>query len=89
MHQPTASEARRIAEDTTGVAALGASRMLGGYCHYVYEVTLVNGGQVVARLASRETRQQMLGGIHWHAQLVPLGIPLPGMLRANFLSIMP
>lgn len=83
MRKPSEADARRVVEETIGVTTTAAKRFTTGHCHYVYDVTLADGRSLVARLASAETRSEMLGGIHWHSRLATLGLPLPKLLRAE------
>lgn len=83
MRKPIEADARRIVEEATAGTAMAVTRFLTGYCHYVYEVKLKDGRVLVARIASKETRHELLGGLYWRKKLEPLGIPLPKMLRAE------
>lgn len=83
MRKPTEADAKRIVEESTGGRVVSVTRFLTGYCHYVYEACLADGGSVVARIASEETRHELLGGLYWRTKLEPLGVPLPKMLHAE------
>lgn len=83
MRKPTEADAKRIVEETTGKRVVSVTRFLTGYCHHVYETHFADGSSVVARIASEETRHELLGGIYWRAKLEPLGVPLPQMLHAE------
>lgn len=76
MRSPTAQDAVAAVENALHVRAVNAQRFLTGLCHFVYEVTLERGGSVVVRLAGKDTAPLLAGGVYWHAQLMPLGLPL-------------
>lgn len=54
-----------------------------GLCHYVYDVLLADGQQIVVRIAVDENRFMIEGGIYWSGVLRPLGVPLPELLHAD------
>lgn len=68
---------------TLSVDVLSVERFPTGLCHYVYDVALADGRQVVARLAAREAQPLLAGGVYWHARLRDMGVPLPALLAAD------
>ncbi len=54
-----------------------------GLCHYVYDVLLADGQQIVVRIALDDNRAMIEGGIYWSGVLRPLGVPLPELLHAD------
>ncbi|MBP6506450.1 MAG: phosphotransferase [Opitutaceae bacterium] len=89
MRSPTAQDAVAAVENALHVRAIDARRFSTGLCHFVYEVTLEKGGSVVVRLAKADTAPLLAGGVYWHAQLMPLGLPLPAQLHTHLAGPMP
>ncbi|HEX8995754.1 MAG TPA: hypothetical protein VF812_06965 [Ktedonobacterales bacterium] len=81
--RPTARDAARAVRAYLGLDAVRIERFPTGLCHYVYDVTTADGRQVVARLATEETRDQLAGGVYWHARLRGVGAPLPALYAAH------
>ncbi|MEL6179750.1 MAG: aminoglycoside phosphotransferase family protein [Myxococcota bacterium] len=80
---PQPADAIHIARHVLGQEVAWVQRFPTGLCHYVYDVKLVGGERCVVRLASREHRRDLAGGIHWSRVLRPLGVPLPRLLASN------
>jgi aminoglycoside phosphotransferase (APT) family kinase protein len=49
-------------------------------CHYVFDVELVGGTSIVARVAAHENVALLRSAEEWSAMLRPLGVPLPEIL---------
>lgn len=65
------------------VEARAIERLSVGLCHYVFGVTTDDGRQIVARLATDETRDALAGGVYWHDRLRAVGAPLADLLYAD------
>lgn len=89
MNAPSEKVARDLVEKALGAKTVAARRFPTGLCHYVYDVELMDGRKVVARLAGPNTRQFLAGGVYWQARLTPLGIPLPAQLYADLSAPVP
>lgn len=83
MKAPDEKVARELVEQALGVTAAAARRFPTGLCHYVYDVKLADGRNVVARLAGPNSHPFLAGGVYWQAHLTPLGLPLAAQLHAN------
>jgi len=55
------------------------TRFPTGLCHYVFEVVTTNDTAFVVRIASRESRPYMDGGLYWHPSLKAAGVPVPAL----------
>jgi len=58
------------------------TRLPTGAQHYVYDVALVGGRGVVARLSLPEHRELVRGALGWHRLLRARGVPLPELLAS-------
>jgi aminoglycoside phosphotransferase (APT) family kinase protein len=74
---PTELDATTAVRAALGREVRALRRFPTGLCHYVYEVQLADGSQLVARLAAASSRQLLEAGVRWSALLRPLGVPLP------------
>jgi Ser/Thr protein kinase RdoA (MazF antagonist) len=83
MPVPTQDDASALARRLFGVGVREIARFPTGLCHYVYDVVLDDGRNVVVRLASDETRAILAGGIYWHDRLRRVGVPIPALLYAD------
>jgi aminoglycoside phosphotransferase (APT) family kinase protein len=83
MPTPTQDDAIHVARYVFGIDVRELSRFPTGLCHYVYDVVLDGGRNVVVRLASNETRDALVGGIYWHDRLRQVGVPVPALLYAD------
>jgi aminoglycoside phosphotransferase (APT) family kinase protein len=77
---PQAEDAVLLVHAALGVDVLHVARFPTGLAHYVYDVTLSDGQQVVARIARRNASATLVGARAWSALLRPLGVPLPAIL---------
>jgi hypothetical protein len=89
MTSPTAQDAVAVVKNALEVEVVEARRFPTGLCHFVFEVTLKQGGSVVVRLAKEDTAHLLAGGVYWHVKLKPLGLPLPNQLHASAAAPMP
>lgn len=83
MSEPTADDARRIAQAVVGEAPSDVVRFTTGAHHYVYEVSFASRPPVVARIAKPSERYAIEGAIRLSTRLRPLGVPLPALLASN------
>ena len=54
-----------------------------GLTHWVYDVELNSGRQVVIRIASPRHRAELVGAMYWQERLLPLGVPLAEILFSD------
>lgn len=73
-----AALARRVAQGYGDVSS--TRRFPTGLCHYVFDVTLCSGAQLVVRVADPQNRHLLEGAVAWARLLRPLGVPLPALL---------
>jgi len=51
--------------------------------HWVYDVVLDSGRNVVVRLSHPDHRAELAGGVFWHAQLSEVGVPVASVLSSD------
>jgi hypothetical protein len=78
---PTEYVAVAIVERRLGVAVETIERFPSGLANYVYDVRLVDGRRLVARLAhSVDALATTRAAVYWNRLLRPRGVPLPRLL---------
>ncbi len=77
---PTERAAGDIVRRHLGREPLRVTRFPTGLANYVYDVAMGGGEHVVVRLAPAGDGARFAGAVYWHGRLVPLGVPLPGLL---------
>lgn len=80
-NQPTTDHAARLVEYALGRPVRTVTRFATGMANFVFDVTLMDGEAVVARLAA--LRGGLDGAAYWLARLRPLGVPVPRVLLAD------
>ena len=80
MGVPTEEEIRCLVEAALGVGVSRAERFPTGLRHLVYDVELVDGSAVVARIAGAQAEDALRSGVNWTRILEPLGVPVPRIL---------
>ena len=83
MTDPTAEDARRLTAEALRAEVTEVRRFTTGLHHFVYEMTLADGGAVVMRLTRASERPVMRNAVMLSGQLRPLGAPLPQLLAAD------
>lgn len=86
---PTVEAAREAARLHGGCEVSQISRFATGICHYVYDVRLVDGRELVVRLTVPERRRDFEGALYWYDRLLPMGIPLARILHSDLTSELP
>lgn len=89
MIDPTEDDARRLAGEALGVAAVEARRFTTGLQHFVYDVTLADGRPVVMRMTRPGDRDIARSAVALSGQLRPIGVPLPELLAADLDAAFP
>jgi aminoglycoside phosphotransferase (APT) family kinase protein len=78
---PSARTAATLVERRLGVAVEMIERFQSGLANYVYDVRLVDGRRLVARLAHGPDAQATTrAAVYWNRLLRPRGVPLPQLL---------
>ena len=77
---PTEREAVALIERRLGVAVRVIERFPSGLANYVYDVQLVDGQRLVARLAGDAAGDSTRAAVYWNRLLRPRGVPLPRLL---------
>jgi aminoglycoside phosphotransferase (APT) family kinase protein len=80
---PDEDTARVIARSVLGDEIDDLDRFPMGLTHWVYDVALKSGRNVVIRVASPEHRADLVGAVYWQEWLRPLGVPLAEVLFAD------
>lgn len=75
-----ASDARMIAERSSGMRVKSIERFTTGAAHFVYDVRLENDTSLVVRMTSPDLRSVCAGAAFLSGQLRSLGVPLPRLL---------
>jgi len=83
MSSPSKDDAIKITEAVMSVPVKGLERFNTGNHHFVYDVWLENGENVVTRIADPNEQQAMEGAIYWSRLLKPIGVPLPDILDCD------
>lgn len=89
IKKPNTEIARDIVENALCVNVISIKRFSTGLCHDVYDVMLENHKEVVIRIATESSLNELKGGVYWFEKLKPLGIPLPEIIEFNFESEYP
>ena len=55
-------------------------RFTSGLRHWVYDVVLDSGRNIVVRLSHPDNRSELAGGVFWHDQLRQVGVPVAALL---------
>jgi len=63
-----------------GATVRTIARFPTGSGHFVFDVELVDGRRIVARLGRAGQDADFAGAVFWHGELTPLGVPLPRLL---------
>jgi len=71
---PTEQDAACVAWRATGRRAAQIERFATGLSHFVYDVLLDDGRQIVVRLTRMEQAREFAGAVYWYAQLKPLSV---------------
>lgn len=74
---PNELDASEAVEKATGHKVTCLRRFTTGNHHYVYDVFLSDGKNVVARMTTPDERESMRGALVWNQRLRNLGLPLP------------
>ncbi len=80
---PTEQDAACVAWRATGRRAAQIERFATGLSHFVYDVLLDDGRQIVVRLTRPEQSGEFAGAVYWYGRLKPLGVPLAELLYAD------
>lgn len=80
---PDESTARAIARSALGEEIDHIERFTTGLTHWVYDVALSSGREVVIRIASPDNRAELVGAVYWEERLRPLAVPLAEILVAD------
>lgn len=85
---PNELNASKIVEDVMGCKATSVDRFTTGNHHYVYDVFLTDGRNIVIRMTTSDELESMTGALGWNKRLRTLGLPLPAIyfsdLNAEF-----
>ncbi len=87
MDSANAALAGRVAEECFGVKSVAVRRFPTGLCHYVFEVTLDGGRQVVVRMARPESDHLLAGAVFWERRLRDVGVPVARILSADLSKV--
>lgn len=77
---PDAQQAMRIATNVFGEQVDTCSRFDTGLRHWVYDVVLQSGRNVVIRLSHPDNRAELAGGLFWQQHLEHVGVPVAAVL---------
>ena len=80
---PTEEDARRILSEITGQPVCDLRRFSNGLAHFVYDVKLADGQNLVVRLTRPAQQPDFAGAVYWSELLRPLGVPLPAVIHAE------
>ncbi|MGE3684706.1 MAG: phosphotransferase family protein [Bdellovibrionales bacterium] len=86
---PNELNASRVVESVTGHKVVSIRRFTTGNHHFVYDVLLTGGRNVVVRLTTPSERESMRGALVWNERLVNLGLPLPKIYYSDIDSPFP
>jgi len=86
---PNESIASQAVEDVTGCRATSVRRFTTGNHHYVYDVFLEDGQNIVIRMTTPDERESMEGALTWNHRLRGLGLPLPAIYFSNLSADFP
>jgi len=75
--------AAQAAEDAMGCKTTAVRRFPTGNHHYVYDVFLIDGRNIVVRMATPDERESMAGALAWNNRLRNLDLPLPAIYFSN------
>lgn len=81
--------AAETVEEATGNAIVAISRFTTGNHHYVYDVVLADGRNVVMRLTTPKERESMCGAFSWNHRLRTLGLHLPTIYFSDLANRFP
>ncbi|MBC8385519.1 MAG: hypothetical protein H8E57_08385 [Candidatus Cloacimonetes bacterium] len=84
MKIPNTQIAKDIVENHYQVVVSEINRFATGLCHFVYDVKLENGEEVVIRLAGDNSINLLKGGVFWFNKLKNNKIPVPDILHHDF-----
>jgi aminoglycoside phosphotransferase len=85
----SASDAERIAQAVAGSTVRSCRRFATGLRHWVYDVEIADGTQLVVRLTHADNRAEVAGGVFWHEQLSMVGVPVPELIAADVEAAQP
>jgi aminoglycoside phosphotransferase (APT) family kinase protein len=83
MRTPNEDDARQLAETLSQGRVARLERFATGMCHYVYDVEMDSGQQLVVRIADADHSHSFAGAVHWSQILRPMGAPLAEILSAD------
>jgi len=76
-------DARQIALDVSGESVRSCERFTTGLRHWVYDVVLNSGRNIVVRLSHPDNRAELAGGVFWSDQLRRVGVPTATVLTSD------
>ena len=84
MKNPNIQIAKDIVENHYQVAVSEISRFNAGLCHFVYDVKLETGEEIVIRLARDNSINLLKGGVYWNKKMKHFKTPVPEILHFDF-----
>lgn len=87
--EPSPGEIADLVQRLTGAAPVAIARFPTGLAHFVYDVTLLHGNTVVARVTRPESRDEFASALFWHPILRERGVPLARILQFDLESRWP
>ncbi|HHE37439.1 MAG TPA: hypothetical protein ENL20_02570, partial [Candidatus Cloacimonetes bacterium] len=84
MKIPNIQIAKNIVEDHYQVAVSKISRFNTGLCHFVYDVKLETGRNIVIRMSGENTLDLLKGGVYWFKKMSSKQLPVPEIIHFDF-----
>lgn len=81
---PSAETAAQVIQQVFGRAPGSVRRFTTGGQHFVYDVSMSDGTNVVVRLSRQSDMAVAKGALYWSEHLKDLALPLPKVLAADF-----
>ncbi len=87
--QPSDIDASLIASRHFGESVSSCVRFTTGLRHWVYDVHLESGLNVVVRLSHADNRSELAGGVLWSNRLTQVGVPVANVLAHDVVAEQP
>ncbi|MCD4818687.1 MAG: phosphotransferase [Candidatus Cloacimonetes bacterium] len=81
MKRPNTEIAKKIIENTLNCRIAEITRFETGLCHYVYDVKTDSGEEIVIRIATENSIEELKGGVYWFKKLKAKEIPVPNIIK--------
>lgn len=84
---PNEQDVAQIVQRIRNESVLTVNRFATGSRHFVYDVVTESGQNFVARIATPENKESLLGAMYWYKLLKPKGVQLPNVLYSDIDAI--